>query len=344
MIKVIIILYFSFFISFCSLDAQKVKSFADRWEYAGIAIEESGYVVWGCSPIKGPDGKIHLFAERWPGSKVEPGWRSQSEIAHYIGDKPEGPFIFSELALTGTGKETWDKCSVHNPAIHKVGDIYILLFIGNDNPNQPPHPSNQCIGMAVSESLYGPWQRTGTDGKILAPPSDPEYWNYKASNGVNNPAFLKNPDGRFFLYFKSQGGKMGVAIAEDHEGPYVQLPDPVTDNSQAVEDGYSFIYYGKFCLLTTDNHGLIEKGGGVLWKSSDGLKFTEKEQGFYLPEKYIGKDKLAKAVNHYSGNIIKFERPQLLIIDNELVALYVTSGYNFFGGNSPVNYVLKFIK
>lgn len=26
------------------------------------------------------------------------------------------------------------------------------------------------------------------------------------------------------------------------------------------------------------------------------------------------------------------------------VALYVTSGYNFFGGNSPVNYVLKFIK
>jgi len=32
------------------------------------------------------------------------------------------------------------------------------------------------------------------------------------------------------------------------------------------------------------------------------------------------------------------------LIDNEPVALYVTSGYNFFGGYSPVNYILKFIK
>jgi len=32
----------------------------------------------------------------------------------------------------------------------------------------------------------------------------------------------------------------------------------------AMEDGYALVLDGKICLLTTDNHGLIEKGGGVL--------------------------------------------------------------------------------
>ena len=91
--------------------------------------------------------------------------------------------------------------------------------------------------MAVSESLYGPWKRVGLNGKILEPPTNPLYWNYKPSNGVNNPAFLQHPDGGYFLYFKSQGGKMGLAIAEMPQGPYIQLPFPVTKNNQAVEDG-----------------------------------------------------------------------------------------------------------
>ncbi|MEI7422907.1 MAG: glycoside hydrolase family protein [Prolixibacteraceae bacterium] len=327
------------------LYAQDQKSFATHWEYLGIAIEEPGYCVWGASPIFGPDGKVHLFAERWPGSRVEPGWRGESEIAHYISDKPEGPFHFSDVALTGTGKETWDKCAVHNPNIQKVGDLFVLVFIGNNNPKQPPHPSNQCIGMAVSKNLNGPWKRVGTDGRILAPPVNPKYWNYKAGNGVNNPAFLPHPDGGFFLYFKSSDGKnakMGLAISENLNGPYVQLPFPVTKNEQTVEDGYAFVYEGRFCLLTTDNHGLIEKGGGVLWKSEDGIHFSEKEQGFFPVVKYLGEEKLQKAINYYSGNIIKFERPQVLLMDAKPAFLYVASGYNFFGGKSPVNYVLKY--
>ena len=333
---------FIFSLFFLGGSAQQPKTFAERWHYVGIAVEEPGYCIWGCSPIIGTDGKIHLFVERWPGTNVEPGWRGESEIAHYIGEKPEGPFLFSDLALTGTGKKTWDKYAVHNPTIHKVGNQYLLFYIGNDNPKQPPHPSNQKIGMAVSKSLYGPWERVGSDGKILSPPDDPKYWNHNASNGVNNPGFLQNPNGGYYLYFKSQGGKMGLAVAERFDGPYVQLPFPVTRNEQSVEDGYALIYDGKFCLLTTDNHGLIEKGGGILWKSEDGIYINEKEQGFFLPEKYLGKEAIKNAVNHYAGNIIKFERPQLLLIDKKPAFLYVTSGFHFFGGKSTVSYVLKF--
>jgi len=319
------------------------REFADCWQYIGIAVEEPGYTVWGTSPIAGNDGKTHLFVARWPAElKVDPGWRSHSEIAHYVGSSPEGPFHFSDIALQGSGKETWDKFGAHNPAIHKVGDRYVLLYIGNDNPAQPPHPANQKIGMAVSESLYGPWVKVNGDGLILSPPTDDKYWNYQASNGVNNPALLQHPGGGYFLYFKSEGGKMGLAIARQIEGPYVQLPIPVTSNNQAIEDGYAFYYQGKVCLLTTDNHGLIEKGGGLLWKSDDGIRFDEVEQGFYPVVKYLGRDKLNKDSKHYGGDIIKFERPQVLIIDGEPAYLYAPSGYHFFGKASTASYVLKF--
>jgi len=318
-------------------------SFADQWEYLGIAVEEPGYTIWGSSPIMDQRGQVHLFVARWPEElKVDPGWRSHSEIAHYVGDSPTGPFAFSDLALTGRGAGHWDASGPHNPAIHQVGDQYYLLYIANDNPNQPPHPSNQCIGLAKSISLYGPWERVHGDGLILSPPTNPSYWNYKASNGVNNPALLQHPDGGFFLYFKSQGGKMGLAIAEHIEGPYVQLPYPVTYNDRSVEDGYAFMMDGQFCLLTTDNHGMLEKGGGILWKSPDGIRFTQAEKGFHPVGKYLDSSQLSNRVRHYGGQIVKFERPQVLLINDKPAFLYAPSGYHFFGKDATASYVLKF--
>jgi endonuclease/exonuclease/phosphatase family metal-dependent hydrolase len=196
---------FSCFLLGWPVASSQQSSFAGQWEFRGISVEEPGYTIWGTSPIIGDDGKVHLFVARWPCElKVDPGWRSHSEIAHYIGEGPEGPFAFSDVAFSGTGEYTWDRYSAHNPAIHKVGDRFVLLYVSNTNPRQPPHPANQCIGMAVSSSLCGPWKRVGTDGLILAPPDDEKYWNYRAGNGVNNPAFLQHPDGGFFLYFKSE--------------------------------------------------------------------------------------------------------------------------------------------
>ena len=49
------------------------KSFADHWEYVGVAVEEPGYVIWGTSPVMDDGGKVHLFVARWPGNTVGPG-------------------------------------------------------------------------------------------------------------------------------------------------------------------------------------------------------------------------------------------------------------------------------
>ena len=167
-------------------NGQQIKTaFAESWEYVGVAVEEPGYTIWGSSPTIDETGKVHLFVARWPARlKVDPGWRSHSEIAHYVADKPEGPFVFSDVALTGTGKNTWDKFGAHNPAIHKIGDKYYLFYIGNNNPKSPPHPSNQCIGLAVSENLNGPWKQVGKNGLILSPPQNPDYWKCECRKDI----------------------------------------------------------------------------------------------------------------------------------------------------------------
>ncbi|MFK5974315.1 MAG: glycoside hydrolase family protein [Flavobacteriaceae bacterium] len=350
MVKRIIVLHFLLIGVFLNVQGQNtgkesVKTFADHWEFVGIAVEEPGYTIWGTSPVMGDDGKVHLFVARWPCElKVDPGWRSHSEIAHYVSDSPEGPFTFSDIAIKGTGKDTWDKYGAHNPTVHKIGDTYVLLYIANTDFKQPPHPANQNIGMAISKSPYGPWEKTGQAGLILKTPENENYWNHNATNGVNNPALLQHPDGGFFLYFKSEKSKMGLAIAENLEGPYVQMPFPVTKNDQTIEDGYAFMYKGEFALLTTDNHGIIESGGGILWTSENGMQFNTYEKGFNRINAYTDVD-MSKIAVHYgpkNRGYTKFERPQILLIDGKPKYLYVPSGTNIYGKDCTVSYILKF--
>lgn len=346
------LILFAFFLSVYNLvigQPQQTKvEFADKWKYAGIAIEDPGYTVWGASPILGEDGKVHLFAARWPGKAVDPGWRTHSEIAHYISDSPEGPFVFSEISIKEVAQEVPSSGSSkryfapHNPTIHKVDGKYALFYIVNDGIEK--HPSNQVICLATSETLNGPWTKVGEDGIILKPSENPMYWTHKATNGVNNPAFIKHPGGGYFLYFKSEKAKMGLAISENLTGPYIQLPFPVSSNTSTIEDGYAFLYQGKFFLLTTDNHGMLEKGGGILWKSDDGIHFNNFEKGFHRVDDYIASDKSFWKVYYGSQNkeYAKFERPQILLIDGKPAYLYVASGTNIFGGGNTVNYVLKY--
>ncbi len=340
-------------------NANKINDiFADSWEFIGTAVEEPGYTIWGTSPIYGDDGKVHLFVARWPCElNVDPGWRTHSEIAHYVGDSPEGPFLFSDVAVKGPieenqtgnapcipGIQKGKRCGFapSNPAIHKVDSLYALFYIANNGIEK--HPSNQYICLAVSESLYGPWEKVGEDGVILKPAQNEDYWNYKATNGVNNPAFIQHPNGGYFLYFKSEKARMGLAVAENPEGPYVQLPFPVTANDRNIEDGYAFMYNGKFALLTTDNHGIIEEGGGILWTSEDGIHFNDFEKGYHRINQYTNVDMKQVAVHYGPQNreYAKFERPQLLLKNGTPDYMYVPSGINIYGDDCTVSYVLKF--
>lgn len=320
------------------------SDFCRSLQYAGIAIEEKGWHIWGCSPVIGKDGKVHAFVERFPTSvPFDIGWRTHSEIAHYVADAPEGPFTFRETVLKGTGENTWDRFGPHNSHIQEIDGKYVLLYIANANgmtKGIAGHTSSQRIGMAIAETLDGPWRKVGDSGLILSPSTDPKHWTFHASNGVNNPALLKHPSGKYCIYYKSQAAKMGVAISDKLEGPYIHQPEPITQNKTAIEDGYAFMSQGKFYFLTTDNHGICEKGGGLLWESADGLSFEQTPQlGFHAATHYLPLHDSQNVRHHYAARTC--QRPQILMQSGQPTHLYVASGTNPNGGDGTVSMVLK---
>jgi hypothetical protein len=330
---------------FSSRNKKKTTSwFEESLEYRGIILEEPGYHIWGSSPIQDEKGNVHLFVARWPvSSKFDPGWRKHSEIAHYRAESPEGNFKFVSVVVKGTGGNSWDSQSAHNPTIHFIDEKYVLLYISNTGLEE--HPANQCIGMMLATSLDGPWEKVGNDGKILGPPTDPSFWNYKPMNGVNNPAFIKHPLGKYYLYFKSAGYKMGVAMGDNLTGPYKQLKNPITSNLKTIEDGYVFFYQDKFYLCSTDNHGILLKGGLIIWESPDGINFDNPQIAArliidYLKAKGVKRSTIRKAKQHY-GQGFKLERPQLLIHNNKPSYLYAPSSTNIKGGSGSVCYLFK---
>ena len=201
--------------------------------------------------------------------------------------------------------------------------------------------------MALSKSPYGPWRKVGKDGLVVKPSDNPELWTHRSRCGVTNPGFMKHPEGGYVIYFKALQQKgtrrcmIGAAIAENLEGPYVQLPFPVLKNSVSIEAPVPFKYKGKFGLFTTDNHGIIEKGGGLIWTSTNGLTFDKYEQAYRLINHYVDYD-MSKAKIHY-GRQGKFEELQVLEIDGKAKYFYIVSGCNIYGGNGAASYILKYV-
>jgi len=132
-----------------------LSPFAKKLTPIGRVLESEGYYVWCNSPILAPDGRIHLFYSRWAASKGMGGWINSSEIAHAVADKPEGPYQYVETVLAPRGPGFWDATTCHNPHIQHVDGKYCLFFMGNSNGKT----NTKRIGLAMADSLNGPWKR-----------------------------------------------------------------------------------------------------------------------------------------------------------------------------------------
>jgi len=132
----------------------------DRLVYRGRILKHPDHYVWGCSPIYGPDGRVHVFYSRWP---KESGWKGyilDSEIAHAVADSPEVPYAHADepVVLDGRpGDSAWDSYSIHNPEVHRIGDRYALLYYGSSVYNRNEILGK--IGLAFADSLDGSWER-----------------------------------------------------------------------------------------------------------------------------------------------------------------------------------------
>jgi hypothetical protein len=329
----------------------RLSAMATGMEWIGKAVDDPEYNVWCTSPIMGPDEKVHLFCSRIP-KKYGFAWTTHCEIAHYTGDRPEGPFRFVDVAIPSNPGASWNN-SVHNPAIARSGNKYVLLYITFDHRKDSPWLGGETPGcgkmytcMAVADSLNGPWTKLGKDGMIIEPSTDPNHWTYQTWS-LDNPTFLEYRD-KYYIYFK--GGKhqgeshYGYAVSDKLDGPYQLGDQPCTDNINYIEDATAFIWDGKTYLLTNDNYGTHTgtPGAGILWKSETPTNFrlADAEIGFLRTSDYCKNVDKSKARNIY-GDTLKFERPGILMIDGKPAYFYGPSGVNLDGNDHTCSYVMK---
>jgi hypothetical protein len=298
-----------------------------------------GYWIWCGSVVRGEDGRFHMFASRWPKHlPMHPGWIVQSEVVRAVSDTPEGPYEFQEVVLPARGAEYWDGRSTHNPHITKHEDTYILYYMGSTHPFSdvlPGEPygldekrcivgrSNKRVGIAISKSVYGPWERMDTP---ILPTRPGKFDSFLTSN----PAPCVREDGSVLLIYKARKyegyahGQMtiGVAEADHYAGSYKVLSEePVFPPDQFhLEDPFIWRTAGGYELIAKDMEGTVcgEVHAGIHAYSQDGLNWQLSER----PKAYSRTVRWDDGTVQVMGN---FERPFLLFQDGRPTHLFAAT-------------------
>ncbi len=304
------------------------------------------YHVWCGAPVKGPDGRYHLFYSRWPKQfGFAPAWALHSEIAYAVADQPQGPYRHVSVILPArginpaTGKKYWDGDVTHNANAFFFNGLFCLFYMGNqgDNKSYPMHRNNQRIGVATASRPEGPWQRL--DHPIIDVSADENAFD---SLCVTNPAACVMPDQRILVIYKAvakakgkiMGGKVryGAAIADEVRGEYrktsgniFESNDPKSSHWMLAED--PFIWYSRqhdrrFYAVARDVVGSFSgaSGGICMFESADGLHWQAAQHPKILGDHVPLSDKTFSRT--------KLERPALLIENDEPTYLFgALNGY-----------------
>jgi hypothetical protein len=268
------------------------------------------------------------------------GWINSSEIAHAVADAPEGPYAVRGTVLAPRGPGFWDATTCHNPHIKKVGSRYALFHMGNSNGQT----DTKRIGLALADSLEGPWQRS--DAPLLQP-GPPGAWD---DHCTTNPSLIQHPNGQFWLYYKSwntaeydhgqppiRGNrKYGLATADLLQGPYRRHPrNPLIDFSgrgqnRQCEDAFVWLQDGKFRIIARDM-GVFNQEVGLIMESEDGLAWSEPLIAYLPVRAYVEQPPAPKHLTKYG----RFERPQLLLRDGRPAYLFTTTQGGKYETASP---------
>ena len=267
-----------------------------------------GYWVWGGSVIK--VGSIyHMFASRWPkGHEFPVDYFHSSEIVRATSKSIVGPYEFQEVIVGERDSSFWDSNMAHNPTIHRIGDEYVLFYIGSDFSTMRSGSTRYLrrVGYATASNIEGPWVKA--DKPIINQES-------------NNPAILVDGP-KIKLLFRDEELRVVLAEAECFKGPYKILNDNVWPESK-IEDFYLFKIDNQCHIICEDNVGAVT--GHVRWGahlySEDGINNWQRYQDLI-------------AYNHdikYKDNSIlhcvRRERPQLLIENNQITSI-ITAVYD----------------
>jgi len=157
-------------------------------------------------------------------------WYAVSKDGHKWTEKGE--------AIARGGKDTWDEHSVFTPNIMQAEGKYWLFYTAVPEPFiNKITPTKTALGMAVADSPDGPWKKLDTN-PVLKASNDPKEFD---SLRVDDAGLIVR-NGKYWLYYKGRQWnnspgktKMGVAIADKPQGPYVKYAaNPVIGGGHEV--------------------------------------------------------------------------------------------------------------
>ena len=260
-------------------------------------LADEDWYNWGGSVLF-ENGEYHLFYARWPRKCGFRSWLTHSEIAHAVSSDPLGPYEYVETVLKGHGAGHWDQTTAHNAKIKRYDGKYYLYYIGSNGPYGEKelqniartgyrHPDwkvlreNQRTGVAIADSIGGPWRRLD---KPVIEPSGP------ITTLTVNPAVTRGPDGTYFMIVK--GDKPGtteflrnqaLATAPSPEGPWTMQPNPViedfdTEDASMWYDATKGRFYAVFHAHSFI--GMMTSKDGYAWERASNFEVVKKEIAF----------------------------------------------------------------
>ncbi|UMB59192.1 family 43 glycosylhydrolase [Lutibacter sp. A80] len=196
--------------------------------------------------------------------------------ATWYATSPDG-FTWTEKGeALPPGKEgSWDDEGCFTPGILIANDKYYLFYSGVNNPYKTKdlEKSKTRIGIAFSNSPDGPWVKLSTN-PILIPSTDKTKFD---SHRIDDASIIVR-DGKYWLYYKGrQWGKspretkMGVAIANRPEGPYIKYK-----NNPVVKGGHEVLVWpqGKGVATMIGKEGTEDVRKSIMY-AKDGLNFKK---------------------------------------------------------------------
>jgi len=167
----------------------------------------------------------------------------------------------------------WDEQSVFTPNILVAEGKYWLFYTAVPKPfyNSGPNITKTAIGIAVADSPHGPWRKLPTN-PVLTASNDPREFD---SLRVDDACLIVK-GGKYLLYYKGRqwnntpaNTKMGVAVADRPEGPYVKY-----EGNPVVPGGHEVLVWpyrrGVAAMINIGPKGIAR----TLQFSEDGFRFV----------------------------------------------------------------------
>jgi Glycosyl hydrolases family 43 len=212
-------------------------------------------------------------------------WYATSPDGHTWTEKAE--------ALARGPKGSWDEQSVFTPNILVAKNKYWLFYTAVPKPftNKGNKVTKSAIGIAVSSSPNGPWQKLQTNPALKASDNPDEFDSMRVDDSC-----LIVQEGRYWLYYKGRqwnntpgNTKMGLAIADRPEGPYIKC-----QSNPVIPGGHEVLVwpYGKgvMAMLNIGPKGIRKTlqyaDDGITFRKVRDLKTVPHAAAAYRPEAF----------------------------------------------------------